>query len=178
MNADGGAVRQITHMTASTPYAMDVNKPAWSPDGKRLVFEVQNLRTADPPNSRALFVVNADGSGLRRLTEWSLNAGDAPDWSPDGTRILFRAVSRAQRHSGNLYTIRPDGTGLRQLTRYPPRKTVGLGSFSPDGKWIAFSRFSDTPYPAAYVMRATGSGVRRVSRDSAVYTPDWGPRRR
>ena len=65
-----------------------------SPDGKRLVFEVQNLSTADPPNRRAIFIVNVDGSGLRQLTDWSLNGGDHPDWSPDGKRILLlRAVS-------------------------------------------------------------------------------------
>jgi Tol biopolymer transport system component len=178
MNADGTSVRQVTHLTAGKPFAMDVNKPGWSPDGKQLVFEVQNLKTADPPNRRALFVVNVDRSGLRQLTDWSVNAGDHPDWSPDGKLILFRAVSAVERHSGNLYTIHPDGTGLRQLTRYPAPKTVLLGSFSPDGKWITFSRFSDTPYPAIYVMRADGTGLRRVTPDSATYSPDWGPRRR
>jgi Tol biopolymer transport system component len=92
--------------------------------------------------------------------------------------ILFRAVSTAQRHHGNLYTIRPDGTGLKRLTSYPAPRTVLLGSFSPDGNWITFSRFSDSPYPAVYVMRANGTGVRRVTRDSGLYDPDWGPRPR
>lgn len=178
MNADGSGVRQVTDVTADKPFSMDVNRPAWSPDGKRLVFEVQNLKTADPPNRRALFVVNADGSGLRQLTPWSLNGGDHPDWSPDGNLILFRAVSTAQKHSGNLYTIRPDGSGLRQLTRYPAPKTVLLGSFSPDGNWITFSRFSDTPYPAIYIIRTDGTGVRRVTQASGAYSPDWGPTRR
>ena len=175
-NANGTGMRQVTHMTANAPYSMDVNKPAWSPDGKRLVFEVQNLATADPPNRRAIFIVNVDGTGLRQLTDWSLNGGDHPDWSPDGKRILFRAVSTVERHRGNLYTIAPDGSTLTQLTRYPP-KTVLLGSFSPDGKWIVFSRFTDTAYPAIYVMRSDGTGLRRVTQDNITYSPDWGPQR-
>jgi TolB protein len=176
MNANGTGVQQVTHLTADAPYSMAVNKPVWSPDGTRIAFEVQNLATADPPNRRAIFVVNADGSGLRQLTDWSLNGGDHPDWSPDGKRILFRAVSTAERHSGNLYTVAPDGSRLTQLTHYAPRKTVLLGSFSPDGRWIVFSRFNDTAYPAIYVMRTDGTRLRRVTSYNLTYSPDWGPR--
>ena len=139
---------------------------------------MQNFAAADPPNRRALFIVNADGSDLRQLTPWSLNAGDSPDWSPDGRLILSGTVSIANRHHGNLHTIHPDGSGLTKLTDYPAPKTVLTGSFSPDGKWITFSRFTDGPYPAVYVMRANGTDVRRVTLDAAVYEPDWGPVRR
>jgi Tol biopolymer transport system component len=176
MNANGGAVRRLTHVTdGKEPFSIDVRNPAWSPDGKQLVFEVENFKTADPPNRRALYIVDADGSGLRQLTPWSLNGGDSPDWSPDGQLILFRTVSTSNGHHGNLHTIHPDGTGLRKLTDYPAPRTVLTGSFSPDGEWITFSRFSDSPYPAVYVMRVDGTGVRRVSSDSAAYEPDWGP---
>ena len=142
------------------------------------MFQVQNLQTADPPNRRAFFVVGVDGSGLRQLTPWSLNAGGRPDWSPDGRLILFRTISISNRHHGNLYTIHPDGGGLRKLTSYPAPKTVLNGSFSPDGKWIAFSRFTKGPYPAVYVMRLDGTGLRRVSENVGVYDLDWGPNRR
>jgi Tol biopolymer transport system component len=176
MNANGGDVRRVTRVTdGKEPFSLDVRGPAWSPDGKQLVFEVENLKNADPPNRRALYIVNADGSGLRQLTPWSLNAGDNPDWSPDGKLILFRTVSISNRHHGNLHTIRPDGTGLRRLTSYPAPKTVLSPTFSPDGRWIAFSRFTDGPYPAVYVMRADGTDVRRVTRDAAIYELDWGP---
>ena len=178
MNADGSGARQVTRLTAGKPFAMDINRPMWSPDGKQLVFEMQNFKTADPPNRRALFVVNVDGSGLRQLTDWSMNGGDHPDWSPDGKLILFRSVSTANRHHGNLYTIHPDGTGLKRLTTYPAPKTILSGSFSPDGKWITFSRFNESPYPAIYVMQADGTRVRRVTQRTGLYEPDWGPARR
>jgi TolB protein len=174
MNAAGGGERQVTKMTAGKPFENDLFSPAWSPNGKQLVFEVRNTATGDPPNRRALFLVNVDGSGLRQLTDWSLNGGDSPDWSPNGKLIVFRAVSPTNREGGNLYTIHPDGTGLKRLTNYPARKTVQTGSFSPDGKWITFSRFSDTPYPAVYAMRADGTGTRRISKDDSAFEPDWG----
>ena len=80
---------------------------AWSPDGKQLVFGVETTDRG-AGEQPALFVVNSDGSGLRQLTPWSLDAGDRADWSPDGTLILFRAPAKNNR--GNLYTIHPDGS--------------------------------------------------------------------
>jgi Tol biopolymer transport system component len=174
MNANGTGVGQVTRVTAASPFAVDVLRPAWSPNGKQLVFEVEHLAAADPPNRHALFIVNTDGTELRQLTDWGFNAGDDPDWSPDGRLILFRTIGRPQRHHGNLYTIHPDGSALKQLTRYPAPKTVLSGSFSPDGKWITFSRFTEGSYPAIYIMRVDGTGVRRVTADSAAYEPDWG----
>src|SRR6266511_1599105 len=44
-------------------------------------------------NGRAIYIVNADGTNLRRVTPWRLKAGDHPDWSPDGTSILFRTIA-------------------------------------------------------------------------------------
>jgi TolB protein len=176
MNANGTRVRHVTHLTASTPFSMDVLRPAWSPSGKQLVFEVEHLAAADPPKRHALFIVNVDGTGMRQLTDWSLNAGDDPDWSPDGKLILFRTISLANRHHGNLYTVHPDGTGLKQITHYPGSKTVLSGSFSPDGKLITLARFTDGPYPAIYIMRTNGTDARRVTPDSATFEPDWGPR--
>jgi TolB protein len=177
MNAGGSGARRITHLTEGSPYAMDIKNPAWSPDGKTIVFEVEHLASADPPNRHALFIVGADGSGLRQLTDWGLNAGDGPDWSPDGKRILFRTVSASNHDRGNLYTVSPDGSGLKRLTNYP-NKTVGTGSFSPDGRWIVFARFSDTPYPALYAIHTNGTGLRRITSDDQDYEPDWGGRPR
>ena len=174
MNTTGGAARGITEITAANPSTADVGNPAWSPDGKRLVFVVWNSPRADPANGRALFVINADGSGERQLTPWSLKAGGGRlDWSPDGRLILFR-IAGANPSRGNIYTVHPDGSGLKQLTRYAA-KAVELGSFSPDGKWIIFSRFSgNSPYSTLFAMRTDGTGVRRVTSTDANYSPDWG----
>ena len=57
---------------------------------------------------------------MRRLTPFSLNAGDHPDWSPDGNRILFRSRADVTAPGAllQLYTVRPDGTDLKRLTRF------------------------------------------------------------
>ena len=175
MNTSGGAARAVTEITAANPSSADVENPTWSPNGKQIVFAVGNSPRAEPANGRALFVINADGSGQRQLTPWDLNGGGGPlDWSPDGKLILFRVAGDRKQH-GNIYTIRPDGGGLRQLTRYPAPKPVELGGFSPDGKWIVFSRFSDSSaYPSLFAMRTDGTGVRRVTKSATNYSPDWG----
>jgi TolB protein len=178
MTARGTGTRRLTRVTTSTPYSADVGRPAWSPNGKQLVFEVHNSKTGEPAKGRALFIINADGSGLRQLTPWELNGGGKADWSSNGQLILFSSYDAPGRDDhGNLYTIRPDGTGLKQLTRYPAPKTVGTGSFSPNGKSIVFFRFTKTPYPAIFTMRANGTGVRQVTQGKIGFHPDWGPAR-
>jgi TolB protein len=173
MNASGKAARQLTRFNAAKPFSTFVGGSSWSPNGKQIVFEMGTAPSGRPANSRAIFVVNVDGSGLRQLTPWSLAAGERPDWSPKGDLILFKAPAKGQH--GNLYTISPDGSGLEKLTDYSPPTPVFAGSFSPDGKWITFSR--GPGYPRVAVMRADGTGVRQVTSGGWHNTPDWGPAR-
>jgi Tol biopolymer transport system component len=150
-------------------------EPGWSPDGKQLVF------VSKPGSFQALFVVNADGSGLRRITPWRLRAGGHPDWCPDSTRILFAG---GLPDHGNLFTIRPDGTGLQQLTPFTGLTRISAGSFSPDGKSIVFDTVVGAVNPPratlndVFVMNADGSHIRPITRTrNEDDSPDWGPRR-
>ena len=82
--------KQVTDLTSDPHNEFD---PAWSPDGKSIVFAGD---TASRAGFRSLYVIRADGSGLRRLTA---SSGDdsMPSWSPDGPTIVFvrRPTSRA-----------------------------------------------------------------------------------
>jgi TolB protein len=74
---------------------------AWSPDGTRLVFSASGQ---DGPGG--IFVIDADGTGLRRLTRGK--ADTWPAWSPDGSRIAFV-------RDGVLHTMAADGSDVREV---------------------------------------------------------------
>ena len=86
-----------------------------------------------------IWVMNVDGSGLRQVTEMSKGACQ-PDWSPDGTKIVFISpcVGEKEEYPGaSMYIINLDGTGLTALPTTPGGDYDP--AWSPDGKFIAFS---------------------------------------
>ena len=80
--------------------------PAWSPDGTQLAF------TSNRDGQPELYVINADGSGLRRLTNHP-GIDTSPTWSPQGHQLAFVSDRTG---SPQLYVVGADGTGLRRLT--------------------------------------------------------------
>jgi TolB protein len=160
----------------SQPWTFDVAYPMFSANGKQILFERVNSGFSKPAGKRAMFVINADGTGLKRLTPWAENAGDNPDWSPDGKWILFHTHN--EEPGAQYFLIHPDGTGRRQISHFPGGTQVRSASFSPDGKMIVLSKGPESGNPHVFTMRLDGSGLQRVTQsklwDSA---PDWGPAR-
>jgi TolB protein len=178
MTADGSDVRQVTQKTR--PSLGEDTDPQWSPDGRQIVLQRRNVRSAVPADGVALWVVQLSTGREHRVTPWELQAGDTPDWSPDGQRILFHDnVDLVPGVSTNLYTIRPDGTGLRQLTFAHGGTVHYLGSsYSPDGQMLTVGRRPETGGTNAdvLIMRVDGTHIRHVTR-TVLYDsyPDWGP---
>ena len=176
MDADGSDVRQITQ-TASPALGED-SDPQWSPNGRKIVFQRWNVRGAQPHGGVALWTVNVVTGREHRVTPWWLRAGDTPDWSPDGRRILFHSnLDGPSDVSANLYTIRPNGSQLQQLTFLSGGGVNVLGSsYSPDGTRIVFARRPATD-GAADVFVMGVDHTRQITRTSLYDSyPDWGPR--
>jgi Tol biopolymer transport system component len=146
-----------------------------SPDGSRFLYEHRRSHFADPFTRRAIVVSSADGKKRKRLTPWSLDAGDNPDWSPDGTRILFHSHVDDNLAQAQIFTIAADGSDRRQLTHFPDGTFVGSSSYSPDGSQIIFSTAAAGGRADVFVMNADGSEPRPLVAGSAWDSaPDWG----
>jgi Tol biopolymer transport system component len=104
--------------------------PAWSPDGKKLAFSVEN-----PRGMWAIHVANSDGSHDVQLTD-PISIGGSPVWSPDGKSIAFDEFADQGRQQ--IFVMDANGYHVRQLTN-SPNWSCGHPSWSPDGARIAFS---------------------------------------
>jgi Tol biopolymer transport system component len=171
MRIDGSHVRRVTLPRNLT---VEDGDPQWSPDGEQIVL-VRHRFTKHSGDRQAVFVVDADGTGLRRITPFGLRAGDGPDWSPDGSQILFRSPETEDFLDSDIWTMHPDGTGLRQVTHAGPTTKVYSASFSPDGTAITVGMTGIDDQADVYTIGIDGTGLSPLTRtgtwDSA---PDWG----
>ncbi len=107
MDRDGSNVRRLTK------YAGAAHTPAWSPDGQRIAFHLQNGHVGRNGTAN-IHVMNADGSNLRRLTN-DPRKHVRPAWSPDGKAIVFNC-GPGRPEKWEICLIRADGSGFRTLT--------------------------------------------------------------
>ena len=118
--SDGGGFTQIT----SNPGGDDV-PGSWSPNGSRIVFQ-----RFGPDSYEGVFVVNANGTGLKRIMPPTVSANCCTfNWSPQGNEIAFSRHVTPDVHS-SLWVVHSDGSGLRPLP-VPPGSGCGGANSDP-----------------------------------------------
>lgn len=174
-NPDLSGAKKLTHGRSAGGWAV------WSPSGKRLAFQ-SDFQTGrarrTPKHSTNLFVMNPDGSAVKRLTDSRGVSGDAA-WSPDGSLIAFDSDRGSRKRFSAIYVMHANGRKLRRVTTprhpfsdYKPR-------FSPDGTHLVFTRTRGTADfgPAAlFTVRLDGSGLHQLTPYSLhADDSDWSP---
>ena len=168
VNADGSGARRLIPLRMPgllSNREVSFHAPTWSPDGRRIAYE-QSIWESQRSN---LFVMNADGSGRRRLTR--LRNARSPAWSPDGAAIAF--THRPERGDREIYVLTLKTGKLRRLTR--TRADESLPQWSPDGRRIVYQRWDDEGSDV-FLMNADGSGQRNLTRRPGLDGgPAWSP---
>lgn len=156
--------------------------PAWSPDGEWIAFiggessyELDQFNGLRYVQDYYLYKIRPDGSELTQLAP-SMENGRV-QWSPDGTRLAFPALSDTDFPSGDIYIIDADGQNLRQLTFDPANDLSPY--FSPDGNDIVFlsDRGNNGFDFDVWTMTAEGTLPRRLyqttgSSGAVAWSPD------
>jgi TolB protein len=177
-SSDGGGLTQIT----SNPGGDDV-PGSWSPNGNRIVFQRFAPDTFEP---EGVFVVNANGTGLKRILPPTIQANCCTfNWSPQGNEIAFSRHATPDVHS-SLWVMHSDGSGLHPI---PVPASSGCGganadpaaigclepAWSPDGTKIAFAGGLDLDSDGQiYVVNTDGTGLTQITHTGGSQSPDWG----
>jgi TolB protein len=168
MNGEGSAADLYTvtvpgwQLQRLTDHPEVDTEPSWSPDGRQMAF------TSDRTGYPQVYLMNADGSDVRRLT-WEPDAYEgSPSWSPDGKRLAF---VRRGFDGFDVYVVEVEGGT-------PVRMTSGGSSenpcWSPDGLQLAFSSNRTGSYEI-YAMGWDGSNLRRLTYGGGNEMPTWSP---
>jgi Tol biopolymer transport system component len=164
MAADGSGEGRLTEAEGDAEGQDDLFfqiEPSWSPDGTRIAFASGRSGSSD------IYVMNADGTGTKRLTSGEQN-DTHPTWSSSGQRIAFA-------RDGDIYAMNEGGSGPRRISDVTAEESDP--AWSPDGAWIAYVRRTPgTPVRNVWVMRPDGSGRRALTRQNGrAFTPAWSP---
>ncbi len=182
INPDGTGAAQLTHHGTN----LQDWWPVVSPDGRQIAF-TRYTRTDKTPGSQALYIMNADGSNLRRLTSGGNGYDDnLADFSPDGSKIAFISdrnqpnipECRVRAIGGfhcnwQIYVMNADGSDQQPITSNPSANVYP--EYSPDGTEILFAS-TRSGASALYTMNTDGSGVRKLTADSlGAGDANWSP---
>jgi Tol biopolymer transport system component len=126
MNMNGSGFRDL--LATRHDDFIAVGAPTWSPDGRRIAFEAYN----QPAFKNELFVIDADGTDLRKLTNCDCVSSSYPTWSPVGPEIAFVPCC------SQVVTTINANTGATAEVFAPESGYASNLTWSPDGTQIAY----------------------------------------
>jgi hypothetical protein len=143
----------------------------WAPDSSRVAF------AAFDQSSRrtGLFVVSADGSGLRQITPSGIGALSA-QWSPNGDLIAFTScISSRNCRTPQAWVVHPDGTALRQVTPPVDRAIFWTPVWSPDSTKLLLDREDlHSGQTSLWTVNTDGSGLSKLADTTSRSLYAWG----
>jgi hypothetical protein len=142
---------------------MSISRASYSPDGKRVAFVG---RTDDPQTHFNIYVMNAGGGPIERLTDLDteMNPFEPPRWSPNGRMILCALETLFIddiTHYDDIFVVDVVSGKSTNLTGSPDADD-GQYCWSPDGRRVAFYQGEAPGIGAIYVMNADGASRRKV----------------
>lgn len=156
---------------------------SWSPDGSTIIFSGNPDSTLHPDRRQgggAIYVVQADGSGFRRLLTMDGYSLGNPEYSPDGKMISFSASADSDPGfaQSQIGIANADGSGARILTTTFPR-SAGSMEWAADSKSMYFTASANGGTPLYTIdlsgkwtmLTDTDTGVRsyQITRNGIVY---------
>jgi tricorn protease len=161
VDRNGSEARRLT-----TGIGEETN-PKFSPDGSMIAF------TGEYAGNRDVYIVPAEGGQPKRLTHHP-SADDVVGWTPDGKSVLFRSNRNSYyRRADRLFTVSVNGGLPAEL----PLPIAEEGSFSPDGKRIAYvphpkwqpawKRYRGGQTTPIWIANLADSSIERIPRENS-----------
>ncbi|HEV2990625.1 MAG TPA: hypothetical protein VG759_19470, partial [Candidatus Angelobacter sp.] len=138
--------------------------PSWSPDGKWIAF------VSDKSGTDQVWMAHEDGTGLKKLSEGDGEKSNI-QWAPDSKALIYSGSDH------KLYRYDLDASKTTIIASGEAGNVQGA-RFSPDAKWVAFSKLDHDLRPHVYVIPSTGGTERPVGNDDVLFsetTPVWTP---
>ncbi len=182
MDADGSDPRNLTN----TAGAVSDRDPRFSADGQELAFTSFGKQTSNPEGDFEVYLINADGSGQRNLTNNALLSEFASDFSSDGREIAFSSFGvQPSNPEGDfeIYLMDADGANQRNVTNTAGSISDFDAALSPDGRTVAYVSTGVQPSnpegdDEVFAIRVDGSGRQNLTDtagDVQDQFPDFAP---